>query len=98
MISFSQFIKVSFAVFVCALPLTGYSVFMAVKGEREPDESVIRKQAHRTDIELQLGTPIKADTHSDGHVTAIYEYVMGTEPRIERAAIHGIADIMTLGL
>lgn len=78
--------------------LYGCSVFMAMSGEREPDLGVIRLGAHRTEVELQLGSPISVVTMDDGTRLDTYEYQIGNEPSGARAVGHGAMDVLTLGL
>ena|ERR1700722_18359300 len=93
-----QVVKNYSVALLSTLSLTACSVGMALDGQKDPDVSVIRKDVHRTDIEVQLGSPIKVDTHSDGYTTAIYEYEIGKEPSAGRAVAHGVMDVLTLGL
>jgi len=83
---------------LCALSLTACSVGMALDGQKDPDISVVKKTAHRTDIEIQLGAPIKVDTYPNGNSIAVYQYEVGKEPSAGRAVAHGVMDVLTLGI
>ncbi len=78
--------------------LSACSVGMALNGKKDPDLSVIKKGADRSEVELQLGSPIKTLVKDDGTATAIYEYEVGNEPSAGRAVAHGAMDFITLGL
>lgn len=80
------------------LILNACSVGMALSGKKDPDLSVIRKGADRSEIELQLGSPIKTTVQEDGSSISIYEYEIGNEPSTGRAVAHGAMDFITLGL
>lgn len=83
---------------VSCLSLNTCSVGMALSGKKDPDLSVIRKGADRSEVELQLGSPIKTSLREDGTTTSIYEYEVGNEPSPGRAVAHGAMDFLTLGL
>lgn len=87
-----------FVAALCCTQLTACSVGMALQGQNEPDLKVVKSGATRTDVELQLGAPLKIDQHQDGTCTAVYEYEVGREPSAGRAVAHGAMDVMTLGL
>jgi hypothetical protein len=76
----------------------GCSVYMAAKGEEEPNLSNVRRGASRGQIEMASGQPKSLVTHDDGKLTANYEYVVGDEPSTGRAVGHGVMDVLTLGL
>ena len=81
-----------------ALFLSACSVGMALNGKKDPDTSFIRKDIHRSDVEMQLGLPIKMHTAPNGQTTAVYEYEVGKEPSAGRAVAHGVMDVLTLGI
>lgn len=78
--------------------LSACSVGMALNGQKEPDLSVVKKEAHRTDIELQLGAPIKLESAPNGNTVATYIYEVGKEASTGRAVAHGVMDVLTLGI
>lgn len=78
--------------------LSACSVGMALNGQNEPNTSVVKKEAHRSDIEMQFGQPINVSTHTDGKITAVYEYEVGRESSPGRAVAHGVMDVLTLGI
>ena len=71
---------------------------MDLDGQNDPDLTVVKQQAYRTDIEMQLGSPIKVDTAPNGQTTAVYQYEVGKEPSTGRAVAHGVMDVLTLGI
>ena len=78
---------------------TGCSVFMAAAGKREPNLGMIVIGSHRSEIELQLGSPRSSVTSEDSlYRTDTYEYELGNEPSAGRAVAHGVMDLLTLGL
>lgn len=78
--------------------LCGCSIFMAMSGEQEPDLGVVKLGAHRTEVELQLGSPVTVVTMEDGIRLDTYEYQIGNEPSGGRAIGHGVMDLLTAGL
>lgn len=78
---------------------SGCSVFMAASGKREPNLSMITIGAHRAEVELQLGSPRTSSSPEDGRYrNDIYEYELGNKPSAGRAVVHGVMDLLTLGL
>jgi len=77
--------------------LSGCSVGMALSGKRTPDLGVVKQQASRGAVELQLGAPVKVTTLKNGHVLDIYEYEVGNDPSTGRAIGNGVMDVLTLG-
>lgn len=98
MFLFSPRIRNSSLAILSALLLSACSVGMALNGQNDPDLSVVKKDVHRTDVEMQLGTPIQINTAPNGQITAIYEYEVGREPSTGRAVAHGVMDVLTLGI
>lgn len=84
---------------VVLLSSSGCSVFMAAAGTREPNLSMITIGAHRAEVELQLGSPRTTIAHEGGQYrTDTYEYELGNKPSAGRAVVHGVMDLLTLGL
>ncbi len=83
---------------LCSLLSSGCSVNMALQGQKEPEHSVVKREAHRSDIEYHYGAPISETKHCDGTITAIYEYEVGREASAGRAIAHGVMDVCTLGI
>lgn len=77
---------------------SGCSVGMAMSGKKTPDLSVVKTDANRQDIELQLGPPAQTSSNDLGGVTAIYDYEVGNDPSAGRAIGHAFGDLVTLGL
>lgn len=86
------------AVLFAALSSTGCSVYMAAKGDEEPNLANVHRGASRGEIEMALGQPKSMTTHDDGKLTCNYEYIVGNEPSTGRAVGHGVMDFLTLGL
>jgi hypothetical protein len=80
------------------LASTGCSVGMAMSGKHPPNLGAIRVGATRGEVELQLGSPRETAFLPDGRRTDVYEYELGNEPSAGRAAMHGIMDVLTLGI
>jgi len=78
--------------------LCGCSVGMAMSGKTTPDLGVIKKNATRGEVELQLGAPVKVTTLDNGHVVNLYEYEVGNDPSAGRAVGHAVLDVLTLGI
>ena len=84
---------------IVLLSSSGCSVFMAAAGKREPNLGMITIGAHRAEVELQLGSPRATVAHEGGEYrTDTYEYELGNEPSAGRAVVHGVMDLLTLGL
>jgi hypothetical protein len=86
------------AVLMASLCSSSCSVYMAAKGEEEPNLANVHRGASRGEIEMALGQPKSLTSHEDGKLTANYEYTVGNEPSTGRAVGHGVLDVMTLGL
>ena len=98
MFLFSPRFQNSSLAILSALLLSACSVGMALNGQKDPDLSVVKKDVHRTDVEMQLGAPIQINTAPNGQMTAVYEYEVGREPSAGRAVAHGVMDVLTLGI
>lgn len=87
-----------FAILLMLPLVTGCSVGMALSGKKDPNLSVVKKGASRSEVELQLGAPKKTATGPNGESVAHYEYETGNEPSPGRAVAHGAMDVLTFGL
>ena len=85
------------AAIAVSVAVSGCSIGMAMSGKKAPDLAVVKTDAYRQDIELQLGPPVQASSNDLGGVTAVYDYEVGNEPSAGRAIGHGVADLLTLG-
>jgi hypothetical protein len=90
--------QIIFMLSFCLLLASGCSVGMAMHGQKEPDLSVVRIGACRSEVELQLGSPKQSVSLEDGQRVDVYEYEFGNEPSAGRAIAHGTLDVLTLGL
>ncbi len=92
--------KIFLALSLIAVTLaqTGCSVGMALSGKKDPDLSVLKVGANRSEVELQLGAPIKVAGGENNSTVAVYEYEIGNQPSAGRAVAHGAMDVLTLGL
>ena len=78
--------------------LSGCSVGMAMSGKPTPDLGVVKKNATRGEVELQLGAPVKVSTMENGNVLNVYEYEVGNDPSAGRAVGHAVMDVLTFGI
>ena len=78
--------------------LSGCSVGMAMSGKKTPDMGVVKQNASRGEVELQLGTPVSVVTLDSGNVINVYEYEVGNDPSAGRAVGHAAMDVLTLGV
>jgi len=78
--------------------ISGCAVYMAATGEEEPDLGALKVGSARSEVELQLGAPVKSALMADGGRQDIYEYQIGNQPSTGRAIAHGTMDLLTLGL
>lgn len=85
-------------VLLTAVLLSGCSVGMAMNGQENPDLGSVRENVSRSEIEMQLGPPIKVSSLGNGQQVATYEYEIGNEPSAGRAIGHGVMDFLTLGI
>lgn len=74
------------------------SVGLALDGEKQPDLSVLKVGAEKTQIEGQLGPPKSEAMLAEGRTQSTYVYDVGNEPSGGRAALHAGMDVLTLGL
>lgn len=78
--------------------LSGCSVGMAMSGKETPNLGMVQVGASRGEIELTLGPPGKTVTLKNGNRMDVYEYEVGNDPSVGRAAGHAVMDLLTLGL
>ncbi len=78
--------------------LSGCSVGMALSGKETPDLGVVKQNASRGEVELQLGPPVEVTTLENGHVLNVYEYEVGNDPSAGRAIGHAAMDVLTFGV
>jgi TolB-like protein len=71
---------------------------MAMSGKKSPNLGAIHVGATRWEVEVQLGSSQKTTSNPDGTRTDIYEYQVGNDPNTGRALVHGVLDILTLGI
>ena len=93
-----RYLLLSLILLISTTAVSGCSVGMALSGQEDPDLSAIRVGASRGEVEMQLGEPIKSTRMRGGGSIDVYEYEIGNEPDAGRAVLHGIADVLTLGL
>lgn len=90
--------KKLFAIIITLGFLTGCSVGMAMHGKTTPDLGIVKRDASRGEVELQLGSPVEVLTMDNGHVLNIYEYEVGNDPSAARAVGHAAMDVLTWGI
>jgi hypothetical protein len=76
----------------------GCSVGLALHGEEQPDLSVVKVGAERSQIEAQLGPPETEAPLAAGRTRSTYLYEVGNESSAGRAAVHAGMDILTFGI
>lgn len=76
----------------------GCSVGMALHGEEQRDLSTLKVGADRSQVETTLFTPASEVSLPDGHTQCTYFFEVGNEPSAGRAAMHGLMDVLTLGI
>ena len=81
-----------------ALLLPACSVRMAATGTEEPSLAMCRIGASITEIERELGAPVRSRDLASGGQECIYEYELGNEPSPGRAAAHATLDVLSFGL
>jgi hypothetical protein len=86
------------AVVMLMLSLAGCAVGMAAAGKEPPNLAVCRIGASITEIERELGGPVRSRDLPDGGQECIYEYELGNAPSPGRAVGHAALDVVTLGL
>jgi hypothetical protein len=77
---------------------TSCSVGMAMSGNNDPNVQYVKTGATRGEIELSVGKPLKTETAPNGNTVQTYKYITGNEPSAGRAWMHGIFDVLSLGL
>jgi hypothetical protein len=77
--------------------MAGCAPFMAMHGEAEPDLGAVKPGVTRSEVELQLGAPVKS-TSTNGIRHDVYEYQIGNEPSAGRAIGHATMVVLSLGL
>lgn len=89
----------------CLLVLTvvtqlaaGCSVGMALHGEQQKDLSSLKVGADRSQVETTLLVPASEVSLPDGRTQCTYFFEVGNEPSAGRAAMHGVMDVLTLGV
>ena len=90
--------RIMIAAIASALLLSGCSVRMAATGTEEPNLAVCRIGASITEIERELGAPVRSRDLASGGQECIYEYELGNEPSPGRAAAHATLDVLSFGL
>lgn len=83
---------------ISALAMQGCSAVMALNGQKEPDFSVITRGQTKAIVEAQPLKPISTEKLSNGNFVSTYQYTMGKEPSIGRAAVYVLLDGLTLFL
>ncbi|MBC6497671.1 MAG: hypothetical protein GDA54_05055 [Alphaproteobacteria bacterium GM7ARS4] len=90
--------KVIGAILAVSMAVSGCSVYMAAVGSDEKNVAFLRKGVEREAVEFHLGNPRRVNQNSDGTTTHIFEYEIGNEPSLGRAAGHAAMDVLTFGL
>ncbi len=96
-----RFAKVmTVTVLATAIPplLSACSVGMAMSGEEDPNVEYIQIGSDRLDVERELGAPHGSALVGEGRLEAVYRYELGNEPAPARAVMHGVLDVLTMGI
>jgi len=78
------------------LMLNACSVGLALRGQDDPDLSMVRTGAARADVESQLGKPVRTVSIEKGGTVEAYAYQVGNEPSVARAFGHVLVDLVTV--
>jgi hypothetical protein len=89
-------------IFVVSLILiiSGCSVFMAAKQPDKKNVELFKVGTPRNLLLAEFGLPIASEVREDGKKYEVFSFVQGysTGAKAGRAAFHGAADVLTLGL
>ncbi|MBQ5766900.1 MAG: hypothetical protein IIV95_05700 [Burkholderiaceae bacterium] len=80
--------------------LTGCSVFMAAKQPDKKNVNLFKLGTPRVQLLAEFGHPLAQDTDAKGRTCEVFAFVQGyaVASKVGRAALHGVADVFTLGL
>lgn len=91
--SAALFIKLS----VCMMLLSSCAVGMAASGKKNMDTTILFPGAPRAAVISKLGPPETSTVDEEGNYVESYLIIEGNEPSSDRAVVHGVMDVMTLG-
>ena len=79
--------------------LTGCSVFMAAKQPDKKNVNLFKLGTPRVQLLAEFGHPLAQDTDAKGRTCEVFAFVQGyaVASKVGRAALHGVADVFTLG-
>jgi hypothetical protein len=79
---------------------TGCSVYMATQQPEKKDVHVLDRGTARNHVIAEFGAPVHTEVDDEGKTCDVFVFVQGYSGGIKagRAAFHGAADILTLGL
>ena len=83
---------------ICMMLLSSCAVGMAASGKKNLDTSILFPGAPRSAVILKLGAPETSTVDEEGNYVESYLIIEGNEPSSERAIVHGVMDVVTLGL
>ena len=89
--------KMCFFVFLLVM-FSGCAVGMATSGQKDMDITVLEVGQSRQVVESFLGIPVSTLDYSSEKRTDVYEYEIGDQPSTGRAWMHGVLDVVTIGL
>lgn len=90
-----KFKKVILTTVLSMFLLQGCSAMMALSGDQNPDFKLITKGTSKSVIESQPIKAIFTETQPNGNTVVKYQYTIGKEPSVGRAAIYVVLDMMT---
>ena len=84
----------------CCISFSGCAVVMAVRQPDRKELASLRVGASRNDVIADLGAPTVSNTNAQGNKEDVFQFRQGygTGVKATRALIHGVADVLTLGL
>ena len=85
---------------VCCISFSGCAVVMAVRQPDRKDLASVQVGALRNNVIADLGAPAVSNIDAKGNKEDVFQFRQGygTGVKATRALIHGVADVLTLGL
>jgi len=93
-------VAVCILLFVCCISFSGCSVVMAAKQPDKKNLKVLNVGVQRDNILAEFGTPAATETDVEGNKVDVFKFKQGfdTATKATRSVVHGVADVLTLGL
>jgi hypothetical protein len=71
---------------------------MAASGKEDPNVMLMQPGTPRHVVESELGAPTSQRVEANGEYRCTYVYEVGNQPSGGRAVMHGVLDVLTLGI